>query len=180
MEHQHSHRYRKSKNMAGKLITILQLILSAALLILVWNSGMVPNLYLALMGAGLFLLFAIIFFLQYIRNGVRYLGIVISLLISATIIVLQLISGHTILPLVISALLSSFVPAYSSLFLVGIITTISQWKHIHTSTLRKIFFTFTFPFFMFTYVPICVASVFGKVEWKPIEHKVTVSIQQMK
>ena len=38
--------------MAGKLITILQLILSAALLILVWNSGMVPNLYLALMGAG--------------------------------------------------------------------------------------------------------------------------------
>ena len=52
MEHQHSHRYRKSKNMAGKLITILQLILSAALLILVWNSGMVPNLYLALMGAG--------------------------------------------------------------------------------------------------------------------------------
>ena len=105
---------------------------------------------------------------------------IISLLISATIIVLQLISGHTILPLVISALLSSFVPAYSSLFLVGIITTISQWKHIHTSTLRKIFFTFTFPFFMFTYVPICVASVFGKVEWKPIEHKVTVSIQQMK
>ena len=82
MEHQHSHRYRKSKNMAGKLITILQLILSAALLILVWNSGMVPNLYLALMGAGLFLLFAITFFLQYIRNGVRYLGIVISLLIS--------------------------------------------------------------------------------------------------
>ena len=80
MEHQHSHRYRKSKNMAGKLITILQLILSAALLILVWNSGMVPNLYLALMGAGLFLLFAITFFLQYIRNGVRYLGIVISLL----------------------------------------------------------------------------------------------------
>src|SRR5699024_4750168 len=82
MEHQHSHRYRKSKNMAGKLITILQLILSAALLILVWNSGMVPNLYLAPMGAGLFLLFAITFFLQYIRNGVRYLGIVISLLIS--------------------------------------------------------------------------------------------------
>ena len=82
MEHQHSHRYRKSKNMAGKLITILQLILSAALLIQVWNSGMVPNLYLALMGAGLFLLFAITFFLQYIRNGVRYLGIVISLLIS--------------------------------------------------------------------------------------------------
>ena len=39
--------------MAGKLITILQLILSAGLLILVWNSGMVPGLYLALLGGGL-------------------------------------------------------------------------------------------------------------------------------
>lgn len=105
---------------------------------------------------------------------------VISLLVSAAIIVLQLIEGHNILPIVISALLSSFVPAYSSLFIVGAITTITQWQHIHTSTARKILFTLTFPLFMFTYVPICIASVFGKVEWKPIEHKVTVSIQQLK
>ena len=105
---------------------------------------------------------------------------VISLLVSAAIIGLQLIEGHNILPIVISALLSSFVPAYSSLFIVGAITTITQWQHIHTSTARKILFTLTFPLFMFTYVPICIASVFGKVEWKPIEHKVTVSIQQMK
>lgn len=65
MEH---HRKRKrNKNMAGKLITILQLILSAGLLILVWNSGMVPGLYLALLGGGLLLLFAVTFCLQYVK-----------------------------------------------------------------------------------------------------------------
>ena len=54
--------------MAGKLITILQLILSAGLLILVWNSGLVPGLYLALLGGGLLLLFAVTFCLQYVKS----------------------------------------------------------------------------------------------------------------
>ena len=68
--------------MAGKLITILQLILSAGLLILVWNSGMVPGLYLALLGGGLLLLFAVTFCLQYVKSKVKYAGMVISILIS--------------------------------------------------------------------------------------------------
>lgn len=80
MEH---HRKRKrNKNMAGKLITILQLILSAGLLILVWNSGMVPGLYLALLGGGLLLLFAVTFCLQYVKSKVKFAGMVISILIS--------------------------------------------------------------------------------------------------
>ena len=40
---EHHHKRKRNKNMAGKLITILQLILSAGLLILVWNSGMVRD-----------------------------------------------------------------------------------------------------------------------------------------
>ena len=87
MEQHRSHTQKKHRNMAGKLITVLQLILSAALLILVWNSGMLPGIYLALLGSGLFLLFAITFFLQYIRNGVKYLGIAVSLLISAGLVI---------------------------------------------------------------------------------------------
>lgn len=80
MEH---HRKRKrNKNMAGKLITILQLILSAGLLILVWNSGMVPGLYLALLGGGLLLLFAVTFCLQYVKSKVKFAGMAISILIS--------------------------------------------------------------------------------------------------
>ena len=79
---EHHHKRKKNKNMAGKLITILQLILSAGLLILVWNSGMVPGLYLALLGGGLLLLFAVTFCLQYVKSKVKFAGMVISILIS--------------------------------------------------------------------------------------------------
>lgn len=79
---EHHHKRKRNKNMAGKLIMILQLILSAGLLILVWNSGMVPGLYLALLGGGLLLLFAVTFCLQYVKSKVKYAGMVISILIS--------------------------------------------------------------------------------------------------
>ena len=79
---EHYHKRKKNKNMAGKLITILQLILSAGLLILVWNSGMVPGLYLALLGGGLLLLFAVTFCLQYVKSKVKFAGMAISILIS--------------------------------------------------------------------------------------------------
>lgn len=59
---------------------------------------------------------------------------------------------------------------YFTLFVVGGITTISEWKHIHTSAFRKILYSFTFPLFMLTYIPISVAVLVCKVEWKPIVH----------
>lgn len=66
---------------------------------------------------------------------------------------------------------------YLTLFAIGLITTISEWKHIRTTTPRKIFFSFTFPLFMFTYIPISFAAFFCKCEWKPIIHR--VSVKQM-
>ena len=103
----------------------------------------------------------------------------VSVLVSLLVTVLQLITGQDILPLIGTSLVS-FIPAYFLLLLVGTITTITQWKRIRTTAVKKVLYTFTFPLFMLTYIPICVAAVFSKVEWKPIEHKVAVSIQQMK
>lgn len=103
----------------------------------------------------------------------------VSVFVSVLVTALQLIAGQDILPLLTTSLVS-FIPAYFLLLLVGIITTATQWKRIHTTSAKKILYTFTFPLFMLTYIPICVVAVFSKVEWKPIEHKVAVSIQQMK
>ena len=103
----------------------------------------------------------------------------VSVLVSLLVTVLQLITGQDILPLIGTSLVS-FIPAYFLLLLVGTITTITQWKRIRTTAVKKVLYTFTFPLFMLTYIPICVAAVFSKVEWKPIEHNVAVSIQQMK
>ena len=36
-----------------------------------------------------------------------------------------------------------------------------------------------FPLFMLTYVPICIASLFTKVEWKPICHTRVMTLEQI-
>ena len=43
-------------------------------------------------------------------------------------------------------------------------------KNRHKEFRRKIFYLFTFPIFMLTYIPISIVAIFKKVTWKPIEH----------
>ncbi len=64
---------------------------------------------------------------------------------------------------------------YFTLFSFGAFTTLTEWKHMHTSAWKKIFFMFTFPLFMFTYVPISLAALFCKIDWKPIKHTFSMS-----
>lgn len=42
------------------------------------------------------------------------------------------------------------------------------------SSVEKIAYTLTFPLFMLTYLPISLAALFMKVEWKPIHHSVNL------
>ena len=89
------------------------------------------------------------------------------------------LSGESVLPIIFS-LGESLFNMYLTLFIIGAITTFTEWKHIHTGTVKKIFYTFTFPLFMFTYIPVSVAAIFKKVEWKPIEHKIKTSVSELK
>ena len=93
--------------------------------------------------------------------------------------ILELISGGTILPLLADGLTAFAVP-YVLLFLAGAITTATQWRRIHAAPWKKVLYTFTFPFFMLTYVPVTIVSLFGKVEWKPIEHRAAMTVQELK
>ncbi len=65
---------------------------------------------------------------------------------------------------------STVVNFYLGLLLFGILTVISEWKQIQIPAYKKILYVFTFPIFMFTYVPISLAALVRKVEWKPIYH----------
>lgn len=69
---------------------------------------------------------------------------------------------------------------YISLFFFGLITTITEWKNIHCSAVKKIKYLFTFPVFIFTYVPIAIVALFKKVTWKPIQHTVVKNLQQIR
>lgn len=64
---------------------------------------------------------------------------------------------------------------YLTLLCIGVVTTASEWRQIHTDPARKIFYTLTFPLFMFTYLPISVAALFCRAEWKPIVHSVSAA-----
>ena len=69
---------------------------------------------------------------------------------------------------------------YSLMFLVGAITTFSEWKNIKCKGWKKILYMFTFPIFIFTFIPVTIwAITFGKADWKPIKHGVQKSIQDM-
>ena len=67
----------------------------------------------------------------------------------------------------IAELLGKF---YMGLFFMGLVTAITEWDHIHTTPVKKILFVFTFPLFMFTYLPISFVSLFVNPGWKPIRH----------
>lgn len=56
------------------------------------------------------------------------------------------------------------------MFIIGAITTISEWKNIYCSAPKKILYAFTFPLFMLTYLPICIVALFRPVKWEPIVH----------
>lgn len=91
------------------------------------------------------------------------------LTINVTALVTGSLAGMNIMP-VLSSLGNCFMGMYGMLFLVGAITVVTEWKNIYTSAIKKILYSFTFPIFMITYVPITIAALFKKVEWKPIVH----------
>ncbi len=102
-----------------------------------------------------------------------YLLTVVSLILNVVFITKGLLSGGTVLA-ALASLAGLLGLMYASVFFVGAVATVTEWKYIHTSSARKIVYMFTFPFFMMTYLPISIASLFGKVEWKPINHSKSV------
>lgn len=60
-----------------------------------------------------------------------------------------------------------------SLMLFGLVTMITEWDKIKGKAWKKILYILTFPLFMLTYIPISLAALVGKVEWKPIRHGLT-------
>ncbi|MFR3274297.1 MAG: glycosyltransferase family 2 protein [Collinsella phocaeensis] len=69
---------------------------------------------------------------------------------------------------------------YATFFFMGFITTVAERKHIHCKQAwRVVANLFTFPLFMFTYIPLTVAALFLKVDWVPTPHDVSVSLEEV-
>ena len=86
--HYHSSQHydeKKGRNTLGKVIAVIQLLISVIFVGTLFNSGMIPTKYLAAGAIVLLLLFALTFGMQYIRNKIHIVGIVLSILISAAL-----------------------------------------------------------------------------------------------
>nr|WP_043932454.1 glycosyltransferase family 2 protein [Bacillus sp. EB01] len=101
-------------------------------------------------------------------NGLSYLAVLFGLIESIDIDTMTL------------QFLQSLGWSYGILFVTGLITTITEWKKIHSPGWKKITYLITFPIFMFTYIPISIVALFKDVEWKPIAHTVAKSIDEVR
>ena len=92
-----------------------------------------------------------------------------AIAINLVVCTVLLILGTPLLS-ILGSVLPLIVGAYSSLFIFGLIITISDWKKLRASTPKKILYIFTFPIFIFSFIPAAFVALFKKVEWKQIKH----------
>lgn len=105
---------------------------------------------------------------------------IVMILFNSSIFLYSLISNDfQTSKLAIGYVLSYFLNTYLMMYLLGLLTTITEWNRIQCKGYKKIFYTFTFPIFMFTYMPISICSIFKKVEWKQIKHNINKSIEDI-
>ena len=86
--HRGSHQYydeKRGKHTLGKVLAVIQLLISVIFVGILFNSGMIPMKYLATGAAVLFVLFALTFGLQFARSKVNLIGVILSILISAAL-----------------------------------------------------------------------------------------------
>ena len=98
----------------------------------------------------------------------------LCLLANITLSVLGLMQGAGVW-FAMRSLLECMGSILATLLVLGGITVATEWKRIHAPAWKKIAYTLTFPLFMLTYLPISMAALFMKVEWKPIHHSVNLS-----
>lgn len=98
----------------------------------------------------------------------------LCLLANLTLTALGLMQGDGVW-FAMRSLLECMGSVLATLLVLGGITVASEWRRIHAPAWKKIAFTLTFPLFMLTYLPISLAALFMKVEWKPIHHSVNLA-----
>ena len=70
---------------------------------------------------------------------------------------------------------------YLTVFGIGALTMLTEWRRIYAPAWKKLLFTFTFPLYMLTYIPCTVAGLLSRdVSWKPIEHTRAASLAEIR
>lgn len=60
--------------------------------------------------------------------------------------------------------------AYVAMALYALLTVVVEWRRIAARPFKRVQYIVLFPLFMMTYVPISLAALFARAQWKPIRH----------
>ncbi len=69
---------------------------------------------------------------------------------------------------------------YLTLFFFGLITLVTEWKQIHSKTVKKVLYLFTFPLFLLPYLPIALAAIVRKTTWVPVRHTFVMNASEIR
>ena len=94
-----------------------------------------------------------------------------------TAIICELL-GLSIKPMM-GMMVSSLIGSYVGGLLIAVFTTTTKWPLIHAPWYKKVAYMFTYPIFMFTYIPISVGAMFAKPEWQQIKHTAAVTLREV-
>ncbi len=104
---------------------------------------------------------------------------IVGLFLNLTVLIISLCTDGTLVQTVLQSFGALVLFSYAILFVVGVCAGIKERRKIKCTPWKKVVFYFTFPFFIFTYIPITIVAFFKKVEWKPIVHTVSVSYDEL-
>lgn len=79
----------------------------------------------------------------------------------------------------INLLWNAAIGTYVSMFGVGALTLLTEWKRIRCTPVQKFLSLFAFPLFTLTFIPISLTAAFRKFEWQPIVHSVAISTDRL-
>ncbi len=109
----------------------------------------------------------------------------ISILANGTFLIVGLLSHgflatDTEIETCLQSIIMTFVALYQTYFWMGLFTTVLERRHIHCGKRwRVVLNIFTFPLFMFTYIPLIVAALFLKVDWVPTPHSLSLTLDEV-
>ncbi|MEG0217158.1 MAG: glycosyltransferase family 2 protein [Raoultibacter sp.] len=106
---------------------------------------------------------------------------IVSITFNAIILVLGLTGAMSTGVMVASSASSIFFCLFNYtifMFVFAVLTTFTELDNIHSTTGKKVRYMFTFPLFMLTYIPIALVALVKKAKWKPIQHSISVNVEE--
>ncbi len=107
------------------------------------------------------------------------LGCLLMNLVFLLVAIFQPHSMNTLVVLAAKTVLLGLFNFYIVLLFMGALTTITEWHQIRAPWYKKILYVFTFPVFIFTYIPISIVALFKNVQWTPITHSVAMTVEDI-